>query len=1235
MLNKIGFNIFHNLYPVTKTLRWELNPVWRTLEYLKREQWILYKDNQRDQNYKAIKPILDELHNLFITESLEKSQIDRSNFFTYYIEYKKAIQNRKSLTEKDKKELETEFESLKKWLRKDLWNFYNQTANEWKLKFKDWEKDLLKENGYKILTEAWIQKVLENIYKDNKEKLEIIRSFSWFWTYFSGFNQNRENYYTTEWKSTEIVFRIVDQNLITFCNNILLKEKTQEIWLTNQEQEIFDISYYNQCLTQQWIDKYNYILWGQINADGKRITDGINQRINQYNQQHKTKIPQLTVLYKQIWSLNKKWKLFDSIEDDKHLHKIFDEYFSLCDNQLPQIQLTIKNFFDNQQDLEKIWISKANLNWISNIFFANWSSINDMWLKLEIFGKKKDSNKERQIKIPEYVSLADLKNILENVKIEDQSEVEEEKRVYLFKKQFEEKRNWEKNDWKLFIKLLSEYRDNISGDLYKEYKNQLIQIQNSFDKNNQEHKNIIKNYADKTIEILRFMKLFRVDPSKRQKETSDFTKEIDVFIQNFSVSTYYDLIRNYLTKKPFSIEKMKLNFDCSTLLDGWDKNKETQNLSVILKDKDWYYLAIIKKDKNKFFEEKNTALYNEDVNIGIIQKMEYKLLPWPNKMLPKCLMPWKEPKKYWANDEILDLYQRWTFKKWDTFDRQSMEKIIDFFKKWLKMYEDWQIFDFQFKKTEDYEDISKFYAEVEKQWYKLSRKDINKQKLMHAVEEGKIYLFQISSKDFTKKNTTSKQDLQTVYRTSMLSGNTNIKLNWWAEIFFRPASIKEKKQKDLLRSNDQAIEHKRYTEDKILFHCPITLNFWSQKITRFNDFTNEYLKNNEVNIIWIDRWEKHLNFYSVINTQGEILEQGTLNIIEINYKDKNGKEVKKHIDYGKLLDDNAKDRLYARQNRETIGKIKELKEWYISQVVKKISDLVFKYNAIIILENLNTWFKNSRKKIEKSVYQNLEVALAKKLSLFVDKNIENWKPWSVTNPYQLCPVTGLFGDIERATQRWIMLYTRANYTSTTDPITWRRKTIYIKKWTLADMKKWIDENFKSIWRDNNKNAYFVKYGKRTLRSNVERRRGKQDIHGQRQTTKYNPTEEFDKLFSKNWIDKNWNILERINKSDLFSWFYSSLIWIIDLIMQIRNSDKDGNDFIFSCVEDKNWKKFDSREYYKLTDLEKTNNVKYPTSWDANGAYNIARKWILVLEKIKKWENKLYVSDEEWGAFSQK
>jgi hypothetical protein len=51
------------------------------------------------------------------------------------------------------------------------------------------------------------------------------------------------------------------------------------------------------------------------------------------------------------------------------------------------------------------------------------------------------------------------------------------------------------------------------------------------------------------------------------------------------------------------------------------------------------------------------------------------------------------------------------------------------------LYENWQVFGFQFKKTEEYEDISQFYADVEKQGYKLDFVPINGEKLLELERE--------------------------------------------------------------------------------------------------------------------------------------------------------------------------------------------------------------------------------------------------------------------------------------------------------------------------------------------------------------------------------------------------------------------------------------------------------------------------------------------------------------------
>ena len=55
--------------------------------------------------------------------------------------------------------------------------------------------------------------------------------------------------------------------------------------------------------------------------------------------------------------------------------------------------------------------------------------------------------------------------------------------------------------------------------------------------------------------------------------------------------------------------------------------------------------------------------------------------------------------------------------------------------------------------------------------------------------------------------------------------------------------------------------------------------------SKFNKNVLCFLRDNpNVNIIGIDRGERHLAYYSVVNQQGKILEQGSFNKIKNSYK---------------------------------------------------------------------------------------------------------------------------------------------------------------------------------------------------------------------------------------------------------------------------------------------------------------------------------------------------------------
>lgn len=170
---------------------------------------------------------------------------------------------------------------------------------------------------------------------------------------------------------------------------------------------------------------------------------------------------------------------------------------------------------------------------------------------------------------------------------------------------------------------------------------------------------------------------------------------------------------------------------------------------------------------------------------------------------------------------------------------------------------------------------------------------INKAHLDTLVDEGKIYLFQIANKD-SYAGATGSKNLHSLYWASIFGTQANkAKLNGEAEIFYRKA-LPETYKKDSegneiihKESGEKIVADKRYTKEKFLFHCPITLNFCA-KAPPLGKQLNATLARDpsQVRFLGIDRGEKHLAYYSLIDHTGQILKQGSLNI---PFLDKGGK----------------------------------------------------------------------------------------------------------------------------------------------------------------------------------------------------------------------------------------------------------------------------------------------------------------------------------------------------------
>lgn len=1222
------YSRMHKKYSLSKTLKFELIPIGKTKENIIKNE-LLNKDEHRAESYKNVKKYCDEYHKFFIDTCLKDFRLDTQLLEKYYIALKK----------------EKKSEEDKIFLKGTEQDFRNSISERF-------QQD--KDSFDGLFGKEIINNYLIEFYKDDNEKIDEISEFKKFTTYFSGFNTNRRNMYVSEEKSTAIAYRLINENLPMFLNNVTIYNKYKQLLndkLIEVEEnlleylqvdninEVFEVEYFNNTLTQVGIENYNIFISGKSKEDGTKVK-GINEIINEYNQVHSNvKIPKLHVLYKQILSDKVGTSfVFETINNDVELTNAIKDYYINLDNIIKGLQDKIENV--DRYDLNKIYLNNnLTLTQISKDIFDDWNKINNAISeeydikyngKNKIGTEKYENEKKLVLKKNSVYTISYLNNIMKNNVIID----------YL--------KDYIRSN--ALIEKITESFNNCEDILNKEYNEnskELIKDENSIEK--------IKSLLDSIKKLQEFIKNFI--PKEKEIEKDDlFYNYIEEEYNYLSeIIPLYNKVRNYLTQKPYSTEKIKLNFENDTFLNGWDANKEKDNFGVLLMKDDNYYLGIMNPYNKKIFDDTEC-----DDNQNCYKKMEYKLLPGPNKMLPKVFFSNSRISEFNPSNDLIDKYKKGCHKKGGNFDLNFCHELIDFYKESIKIHEDWKNFNFKFKDTDKYEDISQFYNDVERQGYKIQFKNYSEEYINSLIEVGDFYLFQIYNKDFStySKGTPNMHTLywKALFDKNNLENDIIYKLNGQAEVFFRKSSLKledtaiHEKNKPVKNKNPlnqkkssqfeyDLIKNKRYTVDKFQFHVPITLNFNNEGKKILNSDVNEYLKYNDVNVIGIDRGERNLIYLTVVNSMGDLKEQISLNKIINVYDDK-----EMITDYHKLLDEKEKQRERARESWKTIENIKELKEGYLSQVIHKIVELMDKYKAIIVLEDLNSGFKNSRIKVEKQVYQKFEKMLIDKLNYLVFKNKDVNEEGGLYNAYQLTNNFESFNKLGK--QSGVLFYIPAWCTSKIDPTTGFVNLINFKYESIEKSRNLISK-FNEI-RFNEEENYFefdMDYSKFSNRSYGIRKNWTICTYGDRISIfrnkeknneydykKIDLTSEFQRIFNKYNIDyKNLkeSILENTEKD-----FWMELMYLLKLTYQMRNSIPNStlseDDYLISPVKNKKNFFYDSR---------KANNI-LPKDSDANGAYNIARKGLMLVEQIRetKEENlnkvKFNITNEAWLKYVQ-
>lgn len=1242
---------------------------------------------------------------------------------------------------------EDKIDQFKKELYATIKKLFDKEADSWKETYQKKEyngkkikfsKTDIKQEGTNFLTSAGVLNILKyefpkekesefkalqwpSLYVEEKESEKspkanryIFDSFDKFSGYLSKFQQTRKNLYVDNGLATAAATRIVDNFIIFLQNQKVFIDKYNKIYteIGFNEVSIFNIENYRKYLLQDQIE--SLISNGKENDKSyNKIIGSINQKIKEYRDQKeseakaqknrnfkKSQYSLFKKLDKQILGkVEKERQLIEKTEkksEEQVLLERFQEFICNNRNRFDIAKKLMNDFFadeflDNYAD---IYLKNTAVNTIARKWFTD---ARNFELQLP---QKKSKNKGDEPNIKKFISLFDIKNAVESIEGNIFKEYYYEKNII----QRGDNKHWKHflDVWKYEFNALFEGRikenDHAEQSGYNIFLTKASGIKSFLRKKTEIA--AIKNYADAGLAIFQMMKYFALDDKDRANVPSQLSTEFyaryDEYYKDFEFIKYYNALRNFITKKPFDANKIKLNFEKNPpILKGFSKQYSSYLLKKINNGKNEFFLGILKSGEI-------------DESLEIKKQSKYYYFPATQLKFQNLINKSFEPRFGYVYSE-----------------QKNEQKAISDAQLFVKERHLSSYPELQFLVDNKFSSKKEFKEKANDICFKIYSKNsfipLDESQIEKKHENGELYLFQIINKNwFIHKKEKTRDKIHTLYFKQLFSPENlkspKLKISGGSEMFLREFTkqLKDENKHIITKANKRDITeflknkfnenkyvYNRYLERKYFLHLSIVLNYGNKQkmpqdrdrlnvfVGKFNKETRQRLKifinTNDLNIIGIDRGEKNLIYYSVINQKGEIREQGSLNRIEIGGKD---------VDfYGKLVE-KEKERLENRQSWEPVAKIKDMKDGYISHVIHKICQLVEKYNAIIVFEDLNMRFKQIRGGIERSVYSQLEKRLIDKFGYLVFKDERGlFEPGGVLNGYQLSAPFVSFEKMGK--QTGIIFYTQADYTSITDPLTGFRKNIYVSN--SAPQKKIFEaiEKFNDIGWDEKECSYFFKYNPIDFANEKDKKniytprdgwvvyakapriRREKGENGYWEYNKIDLNEKFSELFRiwniKEEIEIKQQILAKEKKGELKGEkifdgksrsFYYSFIYLFNLVLQLRNSFslqikmKAGKvcetdlpvDFIASPVKpfftteatgknneiiaSANFSKFENKF---IGSVEGKQKFIKEFNGDANGAYNIARKGIMALERINKDPNKpdLFISKTQWDEATAK
>ena len=694
-----------NGYSRSITLRNKLIPIGKTADNLKQ---FLEKDQERADAYPEIKKLIDEIHRGFIEDTLTNFSFVWEPLFEDFELYQNEKDKSKKATKKK------DLEKIQSGARKKIVEAFK--------KHPDYDK-LFKDGLFKELLPALIENSSDSEISNKEEALKVFDRFS---TYFVGFHENRKNMYSEEEKSTAISYRILNENFPKFYANVklynYLKENFPQIISDTEDSlrnylngkkldDIFNVEAFNDVLAQSGIDFYNTVIGG-ISTETEKV-QGLNEKINLARQklpaEEKNKLRgKMVVLFKQILSdrgtssfipvgFNNNDEVYSSIKSFN------DEFVNLSVSETKELFKQVEEF-----NLSEIYVPAKSLTNFSQNIFGSWSILTEGLFLLEKDKVKKALSENQEEKINKEIakkdySLNDLQVAYERYCNEHNFPVEKNCKDYFDVVDY---RTEDETTDKKKVSILSAITESYSK----------IDFENIHDlQQEKEAATPIKTYLDEVQNLYHHLKL--VDYRGEEQKDSNFYSKLDEIITQLSeIIPLYNKVRNFVTKKPGEMKKIKMMFDCSSLLGGWGTDYGTKEAHIFI-DSGKYYLGII-----------NEKLSKDDVELlkksseRMVTKVIYDFQKPDNKNTPRLFIRSKgtnyAPAVSQYNlpiESIIDIYDRGLFKtEYRKINpevyKESLIKMIDYFKLGFERHESYKHYPFCWKESSKYNDIGETHV---------------------------------------------------------------------------------------------------------------------------------------------------------------------------------------------------------------------------------------------------------------------------------------------------------------------------------------------------------------------------------------------------------------------------------------------------------------------------------------------------------------------------------------------